>query len=213
MNYSAALAGFGTSAGLIIAIGAQNAFVLRQGLRREHVGLVVLACTIGDIVCILAGVAGMGAAVKAHPLVLEIFRWGGAAFLGYYGCLALNRARKGGEALGVASDSGNGPAVSPQRVLAACLAFTFLNPHVYLDTFVMLGSISTQFAGADRWLFALGACTASVTWFTSLGYGAKRLQPLFRKPRSWQCLDLFIALVMFSIALTLVLNPLTDLAV
>ena len=173
MNYSAALAGFGTSAGLIIAIGAQNAFVLRQGLRREHVGLVVL---------------------------------------GYYGCLALNRARKGGEALGVASDSGNGPAVSPQRVLAACLAFTFLNPHVYLDTFVMLGSISTQFAGADRWLFALGACTASVTWFTSLGYGAKRLQPLFRKPRSWQCLDLFIALVMFSIALTLVLNPLTDLA-
>ena len=159
MNYSAALAGFGTSAGLIIAIGAQNAFVLRQGLR-----------------------------------------------------LALNRARKGGEALGVASDSGNGPAVSPQRVLAACLAFTFLNPHVYLDTFVMLGSISTQFAGADRWLFALGACTASVTWFTSLGYGAKRLQPLFRKPRSWQCLDLFIALVMFSIALTLVLNPLTDLA-
>ena len=150
MNISAALAGFGTGAGLIIAIGAQNAFVLRQGLRREYVGLVVLTCIFGDVLCITLGVAGMGAAVKAHPLVLEIFRWGGAAFLAYYGCLALNRARKGGEALGVPGKDGEN-VVTPGRVLAACLAFTFLNPHVYLDTVVMLGSISTQFAGADRW--------------------------------------------------------------
>lgn len=211
MNYSAALAGFGTSAGLIIAIGAQNAFVLRQGLRREYVGLVVLTCIFGDVLCITLGVAGMGAAVKAHPLVLEIFRWGGAAFLAYYGCLALNRACKGGEALGVSGKDGDS-VVTPGRVLAACLAFTFLNPHVYLDTVVMLGSISTQFAGSDRWVFALGAYLASTVWFTALGYGAKRLQPLFRKPRSWQLLDLFIALVMFSIALALVMNPLTDIA-
>ena len=211
MNISAALAGFGTGAGLIIAIGAQNAFVLRQGLRREYVGLVVLTCIFGDVLCITLGVAGMGAAVKAYPLVLEIFRWGGAAFLTYYGCLALSRARKGGEALGVSGKDGEN-AVTPGRVLAACLAFTFLNPHVYLDTVVMLGSISTQFAGTDRWIFALGAYCASTVWFTALGYGAKRLQPFFRKPRSWQLLDLFIALVMFSIALTLVLNPLTDLA-
>lgn len=211
MDISAALAGFGTGAGLIIAIGAQNAFVLRQGLRREYVGLVVLTCIFGDVLCITLGVAGMGAAVKAHPLVLEIFRWGGAAFLAYYGCLAIIRARKGGEALGVSGKDGEN-VVTPGRVLAACLAFTFLNPHVYLDTVVMLGSISTQFAGADRWVFALGAYCASTVWFTALGYGAKRLQPFFRKPRSWQLLDLFIAIVMFSIALTLVMNPLIDIA-
>ena len=211
MDISAALAGFGTGAGLIIAIGAQNAFVLRQGLCREYVGLVVLTCIFGDVLCITLGVAGMGAAVKAHPLVLEIFRWGGAAFLAYYGFLAINRARKGGEALGVSGKDGEN-VVTPGRVLAACLAFTFLNPHVYLDTVVMLGSISTQFAGADRWVFALGAYCASTLWFTALGYGAKRLQPFFRKPRSWQLLDLFIAIVMFSIALTLVMNPLIDIA-
>lgn len=211
MNLSAILAGFGTGAGLIVAIGAQNAFVLRQGLRREYVGLVVLTCIFGDVVCITLGVAGMGAAVKAHPMVLEIFRWGGAAFLAYYGFLAARRALKGGEALGVGTSNAGLPAVSAGRVLAACLAFTFLNPHVYLDTVVLLGSISTQYAGAYRWLFALGAYSASTVWFTSLGFGAKRLQPFFRKPRAWQWLDAFIALVMFTLAATLAMNPLTGL--
>ncbi len=198
MNLSAILAGFGTGAGLIVAIGAQNAFVLRQGLRREYVGLVVLTCIFGDVVCIT-------------PMVLEIFRWGGAAFLAYYGFLAARRALKGGEALGVGTSNAGLPAVSAGRVLAACLAFTFLNPHVYLDTVVLLGSISTQYAGADRWLFALGAYSASTVWFTSLGFGAKRLQPFFRKPRAWQWLDAFIALVMFTLAATLAMNPLTGL--
>lgn len=207
MNLSAVLAGLGTGAGLIVAIGAQNAFVLRQGLRRECVGLVVLTCIMGDVICISLGVAGMGAAVKAHPIVLEIFRWGGAAFLTYYGFLAARRAMKGGEALGVPED-GAALKTSPGKILAACLAFTFLNPHVYLDTVVLLGSISTQYAGNDRWLFALGAYSASILWFSALGFGAKRLQPFFRKPRAWQLLDGFIALVMFSIAIALASNPL-----
>ncbi len=207
MNLAAVLAGLGTGAGLIVAIGAQNAFVLRQGLRRECVGLVVLTCILGDVICITLGVAGMGAAVKAHPIVLEIFRWGGAAFLAYYGFLAARRAMKGGEALGV-PENGSMSTTSPAKILAACLAFTFLNPHVYLDTVVLLGSISTQYAGGDRWLFALGAYSASILWFCALGFGAKRLQPFFRKPRAWQLLDGFIALVMFSIAIALASNPL-----
>ena len=211
MNFSALLAGFGTGAGLIVAIGAQNAFVLRQGLRREYVGLVVLTCILGDVICITLGVAGMGAAVKAHPVVLEVFRCGGASFLAYYGFLALKRALKGGAALGVSTDSRSGlPVVTAGRVLAACLAFTFLNPHVYLDTVVLLGSISTQYAGAERWLFAVGAYCASTVWFTALGFGAKRLQPFFKKPRAWQWLDGFIALVMFTLAATLAMNPLTE---
>lgn len=202
------LTGFSTGAGLITAIGAQNAFVLRQGLRREHVGLVVLTCILGDVLCITLGVAGMGAIVQANPLILEIFRWGGAAFLAYFGCMALNRARIGGSALGVPNDSSR-TEVKASRVVAACLAFTFLNPHVYLDTVVLLGSISTRFMEFDRWLFAFGAYCASILWFVLLGYGAKSLQPLFRKPRAWQILDFLIAVVMFALAAMLALNPLS----
>ena len=180
------LAGFGIGAGLIVAIGAQNAFVLRQGLKRSHVPLIVATCIFGDCVCISAGVAGMGEAVERLPALLEVFRWGGAS---------------------LAED--DAPVKqSAAAVLAACLAFTFLNPHVYLDTVVFLGSISTRYEGSARWLFAAGAMASSFVWFNLLGFGAALLRPLFRKPAAWRVLDAAIALVMLSIALLLALNPL-----
>lgn len=200
------LAGFGTGAGLIVAIGAQNAFVLRQGLKRSHVPLIVATCIFGDCVCISAGVAGMGEAVERLPVLLEVFRWGGAAFLLWYGLLAIQRAVRGGASLAAEDDA---PVKeSAAAVLAACLAFTFLNPHVYLDTVVFLGSISTRYEGSARWLFAAGAMSASFVWFNLLGFGAALLRPLFRKPAAWRVLDAAIALVMLSIALLLALNPL-----
>ena len=183
------LSGFGTGAGLIIAIGAQNAFVLRQGLLRQFVLPVVLVCILGDVLCISAGVAGMGAVIKANAWMLELFRWGGAVFLAVYGFMAAKRAWTGGSAL------------------QACLAFTFLNPHVYLDTVVLLGSIAAQY-GESRWIFAAGAIVASVVWFTGLGFGARLLQPFFANPKAWQVLDGLIAVVMWAIAATLAAHPL-----
>lgn len=200
------LSGFAAGAGLIVAIGAQNAFVLRQGLKREHVGIVVAACIFGDVLCITLGVAGMGALVKSHPLALEVMRWGGAAFLFAYGCMAAKRAFAGGASMTAARPDAAPP--SAGKVLAACLAFTFLNPHVYLDTVVLLGSISTQFEGGAQWLFALGAYSASTIWFLGLGYGARLLLPLFQSPRAWQALDALVALFMLSLAAGLALHPL-----
>ncbi len=198
--------GLAASGGLIIAIGAQNAFVLRQGLKKEHVGLVAAACIFGDVFCTTLGIAGMGTLVKAHPLALEVMRWGGAAFLFAYGILALRRALAGGAALTAARPDA-APA-SAGRVLAACLGFTFLNPHVYLDTVVLLGSISAQFEGAQRWLFAAGCYCASAVWFLGLGFGARLLLPLFQSPKAWQALDGLVALFMFGLAAALALHPL-----
>ncbi|HDS1037986.1 TPA: amino acid transporter [Stenotrophomonas maltophilia] len=205
MWIAAALAGLFAGAGLIIAIGAQNAFVLRQGLQRQHVGTVVLACMGADIALILAGVGGMGALVLQWPLLLQGLRFGGAAFLLWYGLQAGLRAWRGGSALAAADSSGGG---SRRQVLLACLAFTVLNPHVYLDTVVLLGSLSTRYPGNLRWVFAAGACVASVAWFCALGYGARLLQPVFRKPAAWRVLDAFIALFMGVLALLLLLRPL-----
>ncbi|MCC4597946.1 LysE/ArgO family amino acid transporter [Xanthomonas campestris pv. phormiicola] len=204
MVLEASLAGFIAGAGLIVAIGAQNAFVLRQGLQRQQVGLVVAVCAAGDIALIVLGVAGIGALVQQWPALLQVLRYAGAAFLGVYGLMAAQRAWRGAGALKAQSET---PA-SRRRVLLACLGFTFLNPHVYLDTMVLLGSLSTRYPGALRWAFAFGACLASVVWFCGLGYGARLLQPVFRNPRAWRVLDACIAVFMLALCLLLLLRPL-----
>lgn len=203
MLLSAAAAGFVSSAGLIIAIGAQNAFVLREGLNRVHVVPVVSICALSDITLILLGVAGIGALVQQWPDLLEVMRFGGAAFLGVYGFLAALRAWRGSDALAAAGVQH----VSRGRVVLTCFAFTFLNPHVYLDTMVLLGSISTQYPGVLRWAFALGACLASIAWFSTLGFGARLLQGAFRKPQAWRMLDASIAVFMLVLCLLLLISP------
>lgn len=197
----AGLTGFLVGLGLIVAIGAQNAFVLRQGLLRSHVGLVTTICAGSDAMLILAGVAGLGTLVSASPVLLAVATWGGALFLLAYGLMAARRALHPGR-LEAARD---GAATDLRRVVAATLAFTFLNPHVYLDTVVLVGSLSARHAGAARAAFALGAMSASALWFYSLGYGARWLAPLFAKPLAWWILDGLIACVMLAIAASLAL--------
>jgi len=192
--------GFLLSLSLIVAIGAQNAFVLRQGLRREHVFWVCLTCGVSDALLIASGVAGFGALVQAVPWFETVMRFGGAGFLIIYGAQNALSAWRGGEAL---QADGHAPA-SLRRTLLTLLALTFLNPHVYLDTLVLLGSISAQYE--DRLAFGAGAVLASLVFFFSLGYGARLLQPVFAKPLSWRILDGLIALTMWVIAATLLLN-------
>ncbi|HEY5760014.1 MAG TPA: LysE/ArgO family amino acid transporter [Steroidobacter sp.] len=204
MFLAAAAAGFIASAGLIIAIGAQNAFVLRQGLKSQHVGLVVTLCAFSDILLILLGVAGIGVLVQKWPGLFELLRFGGAAFLGIYGLMAAKRAWRGSASLATTAVEQE----SWRRVMVTCLAFTFLNPHVYLDTMILLGSLSTRYPETLRWVFAFGACLASVAWFASLGYGARLLQPVFRNPRAWRWLDGLIAVFMLALCLLLVLRHL-----
>jgi len=203
MFSSAYLAGLGAGAGLIIAIGAQNAFVLRQGLQRLHIGPVVLVCILADVSLILLGVAGMGLVVREHPGLLQWLRYAGAAFLTAYGVLALWRAWRGESGLKPADDG----AGSLGRVLLACLGFTLLNPHVYLDTVVLLGSLSTHYDGGGRWAFAGGASTASVLWFLSLGYGARVLLPVFRSQVAWRVFDVAVAAFMLTLATLLLVQP------
>lgn len=205
MLAAAAFAGFAASAGLIIAIGSQNAFVLRQGLLQRNVGLVVATCALGDILLIVAGVAGVGVLVRAWPGLLEALRYGGGAFLAVYGLMAARRAWSGSG--GLAPDSEKG--VTGWRVLLACLAFTFLNPHVYLDTMILLGGLSTQYPGLARWAFAAGACLASIVWFCTLGYGSRLLLPIFGNPIAWRILDAFVAVFMLTLSLFLLMRPLS----
>jgi len=192
--------GFLLSASLILAIGAQNAFVLRQGLRREHVFWVCVTCGLADALLITAGVAGFGALSQAAPWFEEAMRYGGAAFLAVYGWRAALSAYRGGEALRA---EGKG-AVSLRATILTLLAITFLNPHVYIDTVVLLGSVSAQYD--DRLAFGVGATTASFLFFFAFGYGARLLQPVFAKPVSWRILDALIAVTMWSIAATLLLQ-------
>ena len=194
---AAALSGFLTALTLIVAIGAQNAFVLRQGIRREHVLPVVVVCATADAVLITAGVAGLGVLVTEHPVVLDVTRYAGAAFLLVLAVGAARRARRP-EHL---DPSAAGPA-GLGAVMATCLALTFLNPHVYLDTVVLLGSLAHQH-DPGAWAFAAGAASASVVWFVSLGFGAAYLRPVFARPRSWQVLDVAIAVVMATLAVLL----------
>src|SRR4051794_15353792 len=192
---AAALSGFLTGLSLIVAIGAQNAFVLRQGLRRRHVLLVVAVCASSDLMLILAGVAGIGTVVERAPAVLVVVRWFGAAFLLGYGLVAARRALRGGR-LEAAADR----QLSARAVLVTALAFTWLNAHVYLDTVLLVGSIASTYGAAGRWWFAAGAGTASIGWFTALGFGARVLTPVFRRPHAWRVLDGGIAVVMVALA-------------
>jgi L-lysine exporter family protein LysE/ArgO len=199
---TAVLAGFFLGGSLIIAIGAQNAFVLRQGLLQRHVFPVVFFCAVSDATLILLGVAGFGEAIKAAPALLQAVTWGGAAFLFWYGFTAFRRAL-GKNAL----ETGQGGDLTLSAALAQCAAFTWLNPHVYLDTVVLVGGISTTF-GDNRWWYALGAATASFAWFFALGYGAQLLIPVFRKPVAWTVLDIVIGCVMWALALKVLTTPL-----
>ncbi|HKL06749.1 MAG TPA: LysE/ArgO family amino acid transporter [Roseovarius sp.] len=194
----ALVAGFALGFSLILAIGAQNAFVLRQGLRREHVLPVVLVCAISDAVLVTAGILGFGALARAVPGLETVMRFGGAAFLIWYGARNFIAAWRGGEVLEAGAAAG-----SLRRALLTCLALTWLNPHVYLDTVVLLGSISAQYD--DTLAFGAGAVTASFTFFFALGYGARGLAPLFRRPASWRVLDAVVGLTMWAIAAKLLL--------
>lgn len=196
----AAFAGFALGFSLILAIGAQNAFVLRQGLRGEHVLPVVLACAVSDAVLIAAGVAGFGVLVDRFPMAVEIARWGGVAFLLAYGAMSFRAALRGGEAL----EAKGREAVPLGAALLTCLTLTWANPHVYLDTVVLLGGISAQYD--VTWAFGLGAMLASFVFFFSLGFGARLLRPLFTNPRAWQGLDVLVGLTMWAIALKLALD-------
>ncbi|WP_271200065.1 LysE/ArgO family amino acid transporter [Methylopila turkensis] len=195
------LTGLALSAALIMAIGAQNIFVLRQGLRRQHVGPIVLFCGCADAVLIVTGVGGVGAALAAVPKLATLLSIGGAAFLGWYGLAALRRTVTPG-VLAVAADDG----MTLGRAMAAGAAFTFLNPHVYLDTVLLMGAAGSAQPEATRPIFVIGAATASFVWFAALGYGARILEPLFRRPAGWRVLDATVAVVMLTLAGSLIAN-------
>ena len=203
MSSALAAAGTGAALGLtlIVAIGAQNAFVLRQGLRREHVGAIVLLCAGCDALLMTAGIAGLAQLLGEQPALALWLTLGGVAFLGVYGLRALLRAWRPG-ALHAAAGAVQ---LSRAQALAQAAAFTLLNPHVYLDTVVLVGSIGAQ-QGAQRWWFAAGAAAASVAWFCALGYGARWLAPCFERPRAWQVLDGLIGLTMLALAAGLLLR-------
>ena len=191
--------GFMTGAGFIIAIGAQNAFVLAQSIRKNHPLTVCLVCGLCDALLIALGVFGVGEFVAETPMLLRPAAWGGAAFLAWYGLGALRSAVRGGRL-----DEDGSNVMGLRRVVLATLAVTLLNPHVYLDTVVMVGSISGQYAGDGRYLFGLGAASASFAWFLTLGLGGRALAPLFRRPVTWRVLDGFVCATMWLIAASLV---------
>jgi L-lysine exporter family protein LysE/ArgO len=191
-------AGFLLGGTLIIAIGAQNAFILRMGLIRNHVFILCFVCALSDALLIVAGIAGMGAFVRDNPLLLRAIALAGAAFLFAYAAFSLRRA------MAPVAMQLEGISRPPLRAaLLQCLAFTFLNPHVYLDTVVLVGAYSTAHAGAAKVAFGLGAAAASFAWFFALGYGARLLAPLFSRPSAWRILDGGIAIVMTGLALAL----------
>jgi len=198
------LSGLGFGLSLIVAIGAQNMFVLRQGVRREHVGVVVAICALSDALLIFAGVVGAGALLAVMPWLDTAMRWGGAAFLAVYAAMAARRALRPAGAPLEFDDTGH-PGAARAGVAAAgtALALTWLNPHVYLDTVTLLGSVANGH-GEGRWWFGAGAVLASLLWFTALGYGARTLRPLLARPHAWRVLDGVIAAVMLAIAASLV---------
>lgn len=198
--HEAAGAGFLVALSLIAAIGAQNAFVLRQGIRREHVLAVVLTCALSDAVLIAAGVGGFGLVSGAVPWLADVMLWGGVAFLLAYGALRFRAAWQGGAALMPAP----GGAVPLGKVLATCLVLTWANPHVYLDTVVLLGSISAQYA-PEGMAFGIGAAMGSLVFFSALGFGARLLGPVFARPRAWVVLEVVVGCTMWAIAAKLAL--------
>ena len=199
----ALIAGFFSGLSLIVAIGAQNAFVIRQGLLRSHVALVVTVCSLADAFLIILGIGGLGKVIQSQPQALEFIRWFGVAYLIWFGVKSV-RAALSPQSLDVQGENEK----SAWKVLLTVLTFTFLNPHVYLDTVILLGSIANQFSD-HRWFFALGASLASVVWFTSIGYGARAASHWMSRPIFWKILDSDIAAIMFTIALTLALYKFT----
>ncbi|MBK9571518.1 MAG: amino acid transporter [Rhodoferax sp.] len=194
-HFPSYLNGLAVSLTLIAAIGAQNAFVLRQGLRREHVGVMVAFCAGVDALLMAAGVFGMAALIAGSPALARLIAWAGALFLAWYGVMALRRA------LGANSlQAGQGAALTRDQALLQLAGFTLLNPHVYLDTVLLVGSVGAQQAGAAKSFFVGGAASGSVLWFASLGYGARWLAPWFARPRAWQVLDGLIGLFMLGLA-------------
>ena len=196
---SALFFGFFTGLSLILAIGAQNAFVLRQGLRREHVGLIVTICAVSDAILIFAGVGFLGALRPSIPWLSETMRWVGAAFLLIYGALRFRAALNGGESL----EPSEGERASALKVAGTALLLTWANPHVYLDTVVLLGSIAAQYAPYAL-VFGLVAAVSSLVFFTTLGYGARLLAPLFASAKAWVILEVTVGLVMWTIAVVLI---------
>ena len=193
--------GLATGLALIVAIGSQNAYVLRQGIRREHVLPLVAFCALSDALLILAGIGGAGVLIRGNDTLMQATRYGGAMFLASYGALAARRAWKGNH---MQLDQTKG--VTLVAALTACFGFTFLNPHVYVDTVVLVGSIANQLPDPGRWVFGAGACVGSVLWFSALGFGARYLAPLFQTTTAWRVLDSVIALTMFALALMLLLG-------
>jgi L-lysine exporter family protein LysE/ArgO len=194
---NASVTGLLTGLSLIVAIGAQNAFVLRQGLRRSRVAAIVTVCILSDVALTLAGVAGIGAVVQHAGWALQAVRWFGVAFLVWYGLSSAWRARRPSALAATADGSGQ---LTRAAALRRILALTWLNPHVYLDTLVLLGSIANSRGPVDRWWFAVGALVASTVWFLGLGFGARFAAPLLTTPRAWQVLDLLIAATMLAVA-------------
>ncbi len=193
--FNASLDGLLTGLSLIIAIGAQNAYLLRQGLRRAYVGRVVAVCAVSDFALIIAGVSGIGVIVQHAGWALTAVRWFGVVFLAWYGLSSAWRARHPTALAAAGGEPGEGSAV-----LRRIMALTWLNPHVYLDTVVLLGSVANAHGSPGRWWFAVGACAASTLWFTGLGFGARLAAGLLATPRAWQVLDLLIAATMLGIA-------------
>lgn len=198
---TSAVAGFFLGGSLIIAIGAQNAFILRQGLVRSHVFVVCLIAALSDALLIAAGVAGLGAIVARSNILIGIVTLGGAAFLTGYAAMAVRRAMHP-NALETAGSSAGGF----WAAVTTCLALTFLNPHVYLDTILLIGGLSGQYEGSERLAFGAGAVVASFVWFFALGYGARLLAPVFVKPMAWRVLDILIAAIMLFLAAGLLLR-------
>lgn len=196
---SSYLQGFAIGFSLILAIGAQNAFVLKQGLKQQHIFWICLLCALSDATLIALGVFGLAALMQQFPMMITIARHAGAVFLMVYGAQHIKQALQANQSIQLDAQSEQ----SLWKILGICLALTWLNPHVYLDTVVLLGSISTQFAQMKLY-FALGAISASFLFFFALGYGARLLLPVFKNPKAWQVLDVMIAVVMWSIALSLV---------
>ena len=195
------LTGFGVSLSLILAIGAQNAFVLKQGLQRQHVALVVTICAVTDALLIGAGVFGIGWMTTQAPWITATLLYGGVVFLLFYGAKSFLSAWNGTAAMQAAGNVNQ----SWQSAALTCIAVTWLNPHMYLDTVLLIGSIASQYPDA-RITFWIGAAVASGSFFATLGYGARLLAPLFAKPRAWQILDIGVGCVMWAIAFSLLLN-------
>ena len=187
---------------LIVAIGAQNAYVLKQGLLKSHVFLICLICALSDAILIALGTSGVGTIIKNYPDWIKAITWFGAAYLFMFGLMSF-RSALNGESLSVASE---GTSQNKKSVISTVLALTFLNPHVYLDTVLLIGSIASPYTDTGRFYFTLGAISASFIWFFSLGYGARFLLPIFKKPSAWKVLNIIIGLVMWLIAYQLIKN-------